>query len=153
MPVLSYSPSGKVVLNPPNVLQLVNDSPMKNAALVIRGIDVIVSTGPATHNEMMDAAGIQENPYDLRDINLKEATFRGTINEGGLSFHIWNRKNKYEIDAHIDAFQAMYDFLTQHQKLRRGPSLEIVISDADYVVTHFFCRDGLTAAPNYGIGI
>jgi hypothetical protein len=153
MRILSNGPGGKLILNPPSIVQLVKDSPMKNAALVIRGNDAVVSTGYTCHNDMMDAAGIVETPYVLDAKNITEATFRGGINEYGIIFHIWNKNNAYEIGDHVCALQAAYDFLSQHRRLRRAPNVEIAVFDDDYVVTHHFSNMGLTDVSRPSIGM
>jgi hypothetical protein len=133
-----------MILNPPNVLQLVEDSPQQAAALVVRGKDIIVNTGYTCHNDMMAAAGIAENIYDLDNPNLEVATFRGGISKTGVSFDIWNQNDKIDVEAHVDALRAAYDFLLNHRKLSRTRSLEIAIYDDDYVLTHIFDGNGLT---------
>ncbi len=153
MRILSNGPDGKLILNPPNIVQLVKDSPMKNAALVICGNDAVVSTGYTCHNDMMAAAGIVETPYVLDAENTTEATFRGGINECGIIFHIWNENNAFEVEDHVCALQAAYDFLSQHRRLRHAPNLEIAVFDDDYVVTHHFSNAGLTDARRPSIGM
>lgn len=144
MRVLSNSPSGKLILNPPHVLQLIEGSPHKAAALVVRGRDVIVNTGHCCHSDMMRAAGIEEQSYDLRQGNPEDATFRGGINLTGVSFDIWNKDADIAVENCLDALQAAYDFLKSHRKLNDALSLEIAIYDDDYVRTHTFDEHGLT---------
>lgn len=143
MRVLSNTPSGKLILNPQNILQIVKDSPEKSAALVVRGKDIIVSTGYTCHNDMMDAAGIEMKNFDLSSNNVEEATFRGGINETGVSFDIWNLNDVVDVEGCTDVLQGAYDFLAAHRKLRHASQLQISIYDDDYVLTHTFDVDGL----------
>jgi hypothetical protein len=144
MRVLSNTPEGKLILNPTDIRQLVEDSPQKAAALVVRGRDIIVNTTYSCHNDMMDAVGIVENPYNLKGCNLSEATFRGGIGKSGMTFDIVNMNDCAVVESHIEQLQAAYEFLRSHWKLRHVPSLEIAIFDDDYVRTHTFDANGLS---------
>jgi hypothetical protein len=145
MRVLANTPSGKLILNPSNVLALVNGSPHGAAALVARGRDLVVSTGYTCHNDMMAAAGLEHVDFDLEVLNFEEATFRGGMNSTSISFDIWNVGDRFEVDEYVDALRATYDFLSSHRKLAGGPPLGILIYDDDYVQTHSFDAAGLVA--------
>lgn len=144
MRVLSNTPNGKLILNPPDIRQIIADSPRKAAALVVRGRDIIVDTTYSCHNDMMDAASIVENSFDLDGSNLPEATFRGGADLNNMTFHIVNEGDSAVIKDHIAQLELAFAFLKGHRKLRHIANLEIAIFDNDYVRTHTFDANGLT---------
>lgn len=143
MRVLANLPSGKLILNPRDVLSLVEESPHGSAALVVKGRDVVVSTGFTCHNDMMAAAGMEHVPFDMSDLNFEEATFRGGMNAHEISFDIWNLEDRFAVESCVDALHAAFDFLSNHRKLPGSQKLTISIYDDDYVLTHLFDASGL----------
>lgn len=143
MRILSNTPEGKIVLNPPDILSLVSQSHQKSAAVVVIGRDVIVSTLYTDHNTMMAAAGFEVRNFDVEKPDPEAATFRGFIDLNGASFDVWHRGNQSELERHIPSIGVAYDFLSSHWKLRNVGPLEIAIYDDDYVRTHKYDHLGL----------
>ncbi|MCZ7860979.1 hypothetical protein O9X98_06135 [Agrobacterium salinitolerans] len=144
MRILSNTPEGKIVLNPPDILSLVSQSHQKSAAVVVIGRDVIVSTLYTDHNTMMAAAGFEVRNFDVEKPDPEAATFRGVMDLNGASFDVWHRGDQNELGNHLTSIKMAYDFLSSHWRLRNVGPMEVAIYDDDYVRTHKFDELGLT---------
>lgn len=144
MRVLSNQPSGKVVLNPPDVARFAEQS-QRGVAVVIAGKDILVSSKELIdHNSMMAMAGIEVNNFDpLNPTEAAECTFRGGLLEGTLALDIWHPGNSSGVDDKIDGLKSVLEYMQAHRGLRNVTDIRLTVYDEDYVATHEFTRDGL----------
>lgn len=138
---------GRVILNPPELIELVRNAPMKAAGIVLHMDQLIASTEPMTaHDVLIGMSGFEELAFTPGCGDPRDFTHRAGMNLQGLTMDVWMEEEAVEFPYTKESMDELLDYMENHRRLKKLPpefELEVLVMDETGAPAFSYTREGL----------